>query len=547
VWVNFSQKGQNLDVDIVLPKQGSISGRVSDADGNLVPGSVVTLHEGSFPNRTLVVNADVDGNFEFHNVFAGTVTLSARAPSLGGLGGKTTVVIQAEGEEVAGVTIFLEPTGKIQGRITNPSDGSPAASAQVQLLRGGWLFDSINADTDGKFEFNLLPMATYDVQALDPRTGRHGRRNGLQLTQNDQVVQGDFQLETRGAVDGHLYEPGSAVAIPGATVRLGSSGLVGFSTFSSTGVDGYFEFLGIPQGRFDLFSREPGGRRVANGHGEIVTEGQRVSLDLFLERQGTVTGSVLNPLGSPDGVFSNANTVLQQDGQNIGATLDSNYSFNGVIVGHPFWLETQEIGGPHRGETWGNLSDVGPVQLDVRIHPVGSTVVNVRDSFGNPVNAATVEVDNDGFYGFKRFTGDTGIDNSITFQGLGEGRVTAYATNPATGLRGSANGLLTHEGEIVVINLALENSAQITGTVVTADGTTPAPNALVALQIAGRTLTTFTNDAGFFTLPSVPMGSFLLVFQESFGPGMREIRGTLSSNGQILDLGTVVLDAVNPK
>ncbi|HEV7509643.1 MAG TPA: Ig-like domain-containing protein [Thermoanaerobaculia bacterium] len=547
VWVNFSQKGQNLELEIVLPKQGSVSGRVSDANGVLVPGSVVTLQEGSYPRRTLVSNADADGNFEFHNIFAGTVTLSARAPSLGGLGGKTTVEIKADGEEVAGVTIFLEPTGKIQGRITNPGDGSPAASAQVQLLRYGGLFDSIDADADGKFEFDLLPMAIYDVQALDPRTGRHGRRNGLQLTQNNQVLVGDFQLETRGAVDGHLYEPGSTVAIPGATVRLGSNGFVSFSTFSSTGADGYFEFLGIPQGRFDLFSHEPGGRRVANGHGEIVTEGQRVTQDLFLERQGTVNGSVLNPLGAPDGVFPNANTVLQQDGLNVGATLDSTYSFTGVILGHPFWLETQEIGGLHRGETWGNLTELGPVRLDVRIHPIGSLVVNVRDSFGNPVNAATVEVINDGFYGWKRFTGDTGTDNAITFQGVGEGRVTAFATNPATGLRGSANGVLTHEGEIVQVNLALENSAQIRGTVVTADGTTPAPNALVALQIAGRTLTTFTNDAGFFTLPSVPMGSFLLVFQESFGPGSREIRGTLSTNGQILDLGTVVLDAVNPK
>jgi hypothetical protein len=547
VWVNFSQKGQNLDLEIVLPKQGSVSGRVSDADGNLVPGSVVTLQEGSYPRRTLVSNADAGGNFEFHNVFAGTVTLSARAPSLGGLGGKTTVEIKADGEEVAGVTIFLEPTGKIQGRITNPGDGSPAASAEVQLLRWGGLFDTINADADGKFEFDLLPMAVYDVQALDPRTGRHGRRNGLQLSQNDQVLQADFQLETRGAVDGHLYEPGSTVAIPGATVRLGSNGLVSFTTYSSTGADGFFEFLGIPQGRFDLLSREPGGRRVANGHGEIVSEGQRVSLDLFLERQGTVTGSVLNPLGSPDGVFPNANTVLQQDGLNVGATLDSTYSFDGVILGHPFWLETQEIGGPHRGETWGNLTDQGPVKLDVRIHPIGSVVVNVRDSFGNPVNAASVEVVNNGFYGWKRFTGDTGTDNSITFQNVGEGGVTAFATNPATGLRGSANAVLTHEGEIVQVNLALENSAQIKGMVVIADGTTPAANALVALQIAGRTLTTFTDEAGAFSLPSVPMGGFLLVFQESFGPGMREIRGSLSTNGQILDLGTVVLDAVSPR
>ena len=103
------------------------------------------------------------------------------------------------------------------------------------------------------------------------------------------------------------------------------------------------------------------------------------------------------------------------------------------------------------------------------------------------------------------------------------------------------------DGQIVEINVSLQNSAQITGHLVLPDGTTPAAQALVAIQTAGRTLTLYTDDTGAFTLPSLPLGSFLLVLEQHLGPGTREVRGTLTSNGQVLDLGTLVLDAVDPQ
>ncbi len=552
IWVRYNQRGQDLDVEIVLPKQGSISGRVADANGVVVPGAVVTLQENVYPRRALVVNADAEGSFELNNIFAGLVTLSARAPSLGGLGGKTTVEIKAEGEEVAGVTIFLEATGKLVGQVTLPpappvAEGSVVASAEVRLLRNGWLFDTINADAEGRFELNLLPLGWYEVIAFDPRTGRFGRSGSKYLGVNNQELAANVQLEARGTVDGHLYEPGTTLGVPGATIQLGAHSIRGFTTYSSTGADGSFSFLGIPQGKFDLTTREPGGRRRASGKGEIVTEGQTVTVDLFLDRQGTIVGSVLNPIGDPDGTFPNANTLIYQTGQIVGATLSSDYEFPGIILNEWFRMRTEEVGGPHRGEITGYLREEGPVRMDIRMRPIGSVKVDVFNSFGAPVPAAQLELNAEGFYGFKRLFADTGTDNSALFQDIGEGRVSAYATDPATGLKGSASGVVSTDGEIVQINLQLQSSGTITGVAVLADGTTPAVNALAALQIAGRTLTTFTDEAGAFTFPSVPLASFLLVFQENFGPGMREVRGSLATNGQVLDLGTIVLDDTNPK
>ncbi len=549
-WVQLNKPGQALDLEVVLPRQGAVSGQVRDAGGTPVPGAVVTLQEGSYPRRKLIVNADGGGNFAYQNVFAGTVTLSAKAPSLGGLGGKTTATITDEGQEVTGIVISLEPTGRISGTLTSPVDGSAVPSAEVHLLRNGSLFDTVTADPDGHFEFSLLPLATYDLTAFDPRTGRYGRRAGLTVAANDQVVAGDFQLEARGTVQGHLYESGTTAGVPGGTIRLQTGSIVGFTTYSSTDADGAYEFQGIPQGTFQMFGREPVGRRRATGRGEIVSEGQQLTIDLYLDPQATLFGSVLNPIGAPDGVFPNANTVIYQDGQIIGATLDSNYSFPGVILGRPYDLFTQEVGGPHQGDVLGTLSQNGQARVDVRMHPIGSVVVNVVDSFGHPVPGARIDMWDQGYYGDRgssRFQGDTGSDNSLTFQSVGEGKLSVYATDPATGLRGSASGWLTQEGQIVELNATLQNTAQLSGHVVLPDGTTPAAQALVAVQAGGLTLTVFTDDAGAFTLSSIPLGSYLLVLEEHLGPGIREVRGSLTSNGQALDLGTLVLDAVDPQ
>ncbi|HEX4495559.1 MAG TPA: carboxypeptidase regulatory-like domain-containing protein, partial [Thermoanaerobaculia bacterium] len=550
-WVQLNKPGQELDLEIVLPQQGAISGTVEDSDGTPVPGAVVTLQEGSYPHRNLIVNADAGGSFAYQNIFAGTVTLSAKAPSLGGLGGKTTTQITAEGQQVTGVVISLEPTGKIAGRVTSPVDGSAVPSSEIHLLRGGRLFDTVTAGPDGSFEFALLPLATYDLTAFDPHTGRYGQRLSLVVAANDQVVAGDFELEARGSVGGHLYESGTTVGVPGGTIRLQTDSIVGFTTYSSTDADGAYQFGGIPQGTFQLFGREPVGRRRATGRGEITSEGEQVTLDLFLDPQATLFGSVLNPIGAPDGVFPNANTVIYQDGQIIGATLDSNYSFPGVIVGRSYELYAQEVGGGHGGQVFGTVSTEGQVRVDVRVHPIGSVKINVLDSFGHPVPGAQIDMWDQTYYGdfsgFERFRGDTGSDNSLTFQSVGEGKLSVYVTDPATGLQGSVGGALNLDGQIVEINVSLQNSAQITGHVVLPDGTTPAAQALVAIQTAGRTLTLYTDDTGAFTLPSLPLGSFLLVLEQHLGPGTREVRGTLTSNGQLLDLGTVVLDAVDPQ
>gem|GEM_PF-6462551 len=547
IWAAVTKPGQELDVEIVLPQQGTVSGWVEDANGAVVPGAVVTLKESAFPQRKLVHNTDADGNFSFTNVFAGPVAISAQAPQLGGLGGRDTLEIVEEGQEVFSVVV-LEGTGEVTGKVISPETGEVVPTAQVALDRGVRNnFDSITT-TEGEFRFRLLPLDSYRIRVFDPTTGRFGRSDWFSVDYNGQVVDVPVTLEARGSVDGHLYEPESLLGVPAATIRLSTQSIHRFTTYASTDVDGYFEFEGIPEGTFTLKTREPEGRRLASGDGEIVEEDQLVTVDLYLEQVGRVVGSVFNPVGQTAGLFANANTVLYENGQVVGASLDNPFAFDGIIADRRLEVRAYENGGDHRGSVKGTLAEgEAEITLDVEMQPIGSAAVTVLDSGGNPVSGVDVRLNNSGFYGWKSLAATSGADGRAVFDSIGVGWIGVSATQPVTLLHGSAEGALSQDGEQVELSVQLQDSGVVKGRAVLSDGVTPAVDALVVVKRGSRTLQALVDGNGDFELPSVPLGSYSLYVQESFGPGTIERFGSMDANGEIDDFGTLVLDSEQPQ
>ncbi len=555
--VVLNRSGQQIeDIEIVLPIQGTVTGTVVDSFGNAVAGAVVTLKEQDYPRRTLEANADGQGAYSFINVFAGDLALSAQAPTLGGLGGKSSAEILQEGEVVI-ADIALEETAELSGQIFTPTDGSTVSGAEVQLLRGGRLIDRATSDPQGRVHFPLLPLTTtgptYELCVLDPASGRQGSLTNIELTANGQLLDVAVTLEARATVLGTLSEPASGGTVPGATVRLSTHSLIPLTTFSSTDIQGNFSFGGVPEGSFDLLAMEPApGRRRAFGAGAVTAEDVPVTVDLVLEGTGSVEGNVLAPVGAAAGLFANPNARVLQDGRVVGATLNNPFRFDGLIVGRPFTLIADEIAGPHSGSAQGTINQQGEVlTLDITMMPVGTATVRVVEADGlTPVTGADITMTSSGFYGFTRYLGNTGASNEITFTEVGEGRLLAYATQGQ--LKGSVVGTLTLDGETVVLTVVLEPADSVTGGVLLSDGATPAAGATVVLHaIAGRTFTTLADSSGLFRFPAVPIGPFTVELQENLGPGFREVTGSLDlqpdgtvTGGQV---GTLILDDFDPQ
>ncbi len=547
----LTRPGEILEgVELVLPRQGAVTGQVEDSNGAPVPGAVVSLREYAFPRRMLEANADLEGRFAFDNVFAGEIGLRAQAPTLGGLGGRASTEISAEGQSVE-VLITLEDTGELSGQVLSPVDGSAVPFAEVSLRSNRGFVDAANADEDGQYRFRLLPLGAYEVRAFEAASGRFGRNTEPMIVANGDLVEADVVLQARGEVDGHVSEPELGGPVPAATVKLTSATpFFTLHTYSSSDVDGYFLFGGIPEGTFRLSTQEPDSRRRASGEGEIVTEDERATVDLVFERFGTVSGAVLNPPGTDPGLFPNVNTrAIKRTGGSLvlGATLDNPYLFDGLLPNELFEIHAEEIGGDHRGIARGRLGAAGDdMTLDVTMVAIGSVRVAVFDSFGVPVPGVDVSFVAQGLFGGDIRYDATGTDHEVVFTDVQAGVVSVSVKHPVTGLRGSASGSLTLEGETVVLSVSLQDTGFVRGRVLLADGVTPALESLAAVQQGSRFLYSAIGSDGSFAFEGVTLGSYELILQESLGSGQYQALGTIDANGEIDDFGDVVLDEHDP-
>ncbi len=540
-----ARHGETLVVSLTLPVQGAIAGRVETGPGSPVGGATVRLRGEQYPFQSMAAQTDAAGEFAFQNVLAGNISISAL--SLNGLGGRTTTTLASEGEEKT-VLIRLQPVGAITGRIFSPVDGSPVASAQVRLIRNSSFFDAVTTDAQGRYLFDALPISYYTVKALELGTGRSGQMAGIHLYYEEQVITTDVVLEARGMVRGHLLDPAGSVPVPGATIELASNGLVYFRTFASSDGDGLFEFQGIPQGAFTLRCTEPGGIRQASGNGAIVEEDEVITVDLVLQDSGAVSGAILEPVAGSTTLFTGPTSVaVYQSLRLVGGSVANPYTVSGVLADRTFRVYAYENGGAHRGEADGILHHEGEVaQVDVRLWPIGSVRVVVLDAADQPVGGAVVKLTAWGPYGTKRFNANTAADGSATFQQVGSGSLSASVSDPLTQLRGSATGTLSFDGAEALLEVRFEPSAELRGTVLLADGVTPAVAAQEVVRIGGRTYYSITDDDGNFVFEALPLGSFTYDLFEHLGPGAWHGSGSLAAADAVVDLGTIVLDAADP-
>jgi hypothetical protein len=558
--------GDELQVEVVLPKQGTVFGEVIDADGVSVPGAVVTLTGSNYPRQTLTQTTDADGFYFFTNVYAGNISLKASAPELGGLGGKAEMkVLSAEGEELQ-TEILLEGVGELVGQVIDPDDGSPVPNAEVRLDRSGTFFDYlvINTDFEGRFRFDRLPVGNYRMAAFDPSTGRRrGNTAWIPIALHGQVVEHDLYLEVRGEVEGHLYDSPSGQAIPGATISLYSRGFVSFITYSSTDADGFYEFGGIPEGYFRVYTEYQ--KRRASADGTIAFEDQVVVRDLHLDALARIEGSVRQPRTSagPSAELAGQVEILLRDSRDrvIAATTENPFVMEGLVA-DVYRLEAREIGGEHRVDLPLRLQVGESRSADLELRAIGSLVVHVFEANGQP--AANIDVRVDNHYKWKSgaantdpyfplfgqsFSASTGAGNEYAVPRVRQGWVTVSVKDPLYPLarRGSATAPTLYEGETLHLSVSLAPTGSVCGTVLQSDGSTPAEEAIVSIRPYGEEVRLrVTNQLGEFCFDNLPQKTFRLEASEADqGYGWRRIDDGLTVAAPDKTY-TIVLDDAPP-
>ena len=210
---------------------GTVSGRVTDPDGNGLAGVTVTAG-----GKTATTNAD--GVYSIADVPTGSVSVAvdaATVPDGYSVDGPLDRNVTTSG--VSGVNFSTtRETGAVSGRVTDP-DGNGVAGVTVSA---GDL--SARTDADGDYSIAGVPTGSVSVEVTDGVPAGYSVSGAQQenLTTAG-VTDVDFStMRETGTVSGRVTGPGST-GVAGVTVKAGTA-------TATTDANGMYSIPGVPTG-----------------------------------------------------------------------------------------------------------------------------------------------------------------------------------------------------------------------------------------------------------------------------------------------------------
>ncbi len=566
--------GDETVVDLSLLGQGTVTVHVVNGSGQPIANARVQLSSGSpvafllsgFP--TLI--SDAAGVVEYAGVPEGELSVTAEDPAslTGGRSGGAIVEDQGHAE----VTIPLAPSGTVTGTLHDATGTTRLSFAQVRLLQSGHLGAYTTSGVDGAYTFEFVPLGSFSLEFLDPRSGRIGRGAG-RVDFSGEVVTVDLFLLPVGTVSGIVRRQSGATA-SAAQVELTSSllvrpeGLVRDVSFFGPGkltttsnLDGDYRIGGVPQGDFTLQATDRISGAGGSASGQVTTEGELVARDITLAGRARVTGTVLRADGST--VVAFATVMLDGGDTRLNATADAQGQFVFPSVPLvPVTVTARAQGGQDGGATAANpATDGETVVVDVVFLGTGTirgTVVGaLGDQLTTPALLTLIRRDFNptGPTSVLRttFTGFSDTSGQFTFTDIPTGSFTITAVLVGSQLAGNANGTLSTDGEVVDnLEVVIEPAGTVAGSVLLSDGIRPAANVLLTLtgtsDVTGTVFSVpaITASDGRYTIANLPLGGFSINAFDSVTRGAGTVAGRIDTAGATVSLAPITLDDTIP-
>jgi protocatechuate 3,4-dioxygenase beta subunit len=337
------------DLVIQMAEQGVVTGRITDVNGNPLVGALVTLQGSRYANgeRQMVSAAaqttDDRGLYRFANVSPGRYYIVASDqtnrreetkpdfksgqltniqtyyPSVDNVNAARPIDVPGNGAQSVDILMRRAPAFALRGRVTDEETGAPVPGARVLIVAVNGRIIRANpyareAGTDGAFEFNGLPEASYVLEVSPPpspgTTRRIGRAeaiiagsdvSGVSIRVGNGIgIRGTVQLEEGGLPPSFFTVVRSVILAEGALpAALRLRGRVGS--------DGTFTIDGIPSGRFQVSLTElPEDvyvKSIRFGDADVL----RTPLDLTSGRGGSMTITLSKKPAIVEGFVRNSN------------------------------------------------------------------------------------------------------------------------------------------------------------------------------------------------------------------------------------------------
>ncbi len=537
--------GSHAVVDIRLLGTGSVAVRVVGTTGAAIANAPLLLREGNFTKESRTGQTDALGNFTFPVVREGGFSVHATNPANGGKGFRGGT-LPAPGETVTVTITVPDEFGTVQGRFLRADGTTPIADAQIHLTSSFDGRDVYGAtDASGVYSFTGVPKAGFTLDAFDFISGREGYASGA-ITVNGQTVTVDIRERPQGEVRGYVVESLTGAAMAGATVRLHSND--SDDLYTSSGLDGSFAFPGVNAGNFNLSASHRPTGWSGSVNGTLASEGQIVTktVTLAVPERGTVEGFVTLADGS---LSTSAQVEVHYARTTRSTTVDASgfYQVQNVPLGGFAVTALAQVGGDAGRSTGTVTFHTEVVTVPVQMLGTGSVTGLVLDGGGNPVSSAQVKLQ-------RKSNLPVGYNDEILaapngtfrFDNLLIGDFSVSARNQTSGLGGSAYGSLLAAGSTSQVTITLQAAGSIKGRVLREDGTTPAPDVTITLSKGSVKRYGVSDSDGLFSFADLPLGIYAIGVEDPLGSGTASGSATVASQGQIVDVGDLVLDESFP-
>ncbi len=285
--VNVTAGQETTGIDAELSQGGSISGTVTDPDGNVLSNVEVTVYrQETYGWAAMSHTTSISGTYTVGGLNTGTYRVGFYDRSntyatefyndATDVDSATDVSVTA-GQNTPNIDVQLAVRGSISGTVTDP-DGNVLSNVEVTVYRQetyGWAAMSHTTSISGTYTVGGLNTGTYRVGFYD-RSNTYATEfyndatdvdsaTDVSVTagQNTPNIDGqlDVQLAVGGSISGTVTDPDDA-PLAGIGIMVYSESGIPFHVFPSyTDTDGTYTIGGLPGGTYRVsFYDSIGGR-----------------------------------------------------------------------------------------------------------------------------------------------------------------------------------------------------------------------------------------------------------------------------------------------